>query len=44
MNIRIQTYEGTAFEALQRGFDDLADLCDVVSEKFAEEREKFGQH
>jgi DNA-directed RNA polymerase I and III subunit RPAC2 len=40
MNIRIQTYEGTAaFEALEKGFYDLADLCDVVMEKFGEERE-----
>jgi len=44
MNIRIQTYEGTAFEALAKGFDDLADLCDVVLEKFSEEREAYGQH
>lgn len=43
MNIRIQTYEGTAFEALEKGFDDLANLCDVVTERFAEERETFGQ-
>jgi DNA-directed RNA polymerase subunit L len=43
MNIRIQTYEGTAFEALAKGFDDLADLCDVVLEKFSEEREAYGQ-
>jgi len=42
MNVRIQTYEGTtAFEALEKGFDDLMDLCDVVAEKFAEAREEF---
>lgn len=44
MNIRNQTYEGTAFEALEKGLDDLADLCDVVMEKFEQERERFGQH
>lgn len=50
MNIRIQTYERedgkkgmTAFEALEKGFEDLADLCDVVSERFAGERGVFGQ-
>ena len=50
MNIRIQTYERedgkkgmTAFEALEKGFDDLADLCDVVSERFGVERGVFGQ-
>lgn len=43
MNIRIQTYEGTAFEALEKGFDDLADLCDIVGAKFSEAREAFGQ-
>jgi DNA-directed RNA polymerase I and III subunit RPAC2 len=31
----------TAFEALEKGFDDLMDLCDVVAEKFAEAREEF---
>ncbi|KFY34236.1 hypothetical protein V495_08193 [Pseudogymnoascus sp. VKM F-4514 (FW-929)] len=43
MNIRIQTYEGTAFEALEKGLDDLMDLCDVVAEKFVGEREAFGR-
>ena len=49
MNIRIQTYEvesghqTTAFEALEKGFSDLADLCDVVGETFGREREQFGQ-
>jgi len=42
MNIRIQTYEGTtAMEALEKGFDDLMDLCDVVAEKFVEARQEF---
>jgi hypothetical protein len=33
--------EGTAFDALEKGLDDLMDLCDVVAEKFAEAREEF---
>ncbi|PMD28242.1 RBP11-like subunits of RNA polymerase [Hyaloscypha hepaticicola] len=42
MNIRIQTYEGTtAVEALEKGFSDLMDLCDVVGEKFQAERARF---
>ena len=31
----------TAVEALEKGFNDLMDLCDVVSEKFQEERLNF---
>ncbi len=31
----------TAIEALEKGFNDLMDLCDVVSEKFQEERLNF---
>jgi len=42
MNIRIQTYEGTtAVKALEKGFDDLMDLCDVVADKFTAAREEF---
>lgn len=42
MNVRVQTYEGTtAVEALEKGFTDLMDLCDVISEKFQEERLNF---
>jgi len=42
MNVRIQTYEGTtAFDALEKGFDDLQDLCDVVADKFADARAEF---
>ena len=34
------------YDALEKGFDDLADLCDVVTEKFTEARDAFvaGQH
>ena len=37
LNLRIQTYgEITAVEALQKGLNDLMDLCDVVEEKFTD--------
>ncbi|KAL6713079.1 RNA polymerase subunit AC19 [Lecanora helva] len=42
MNIRIQTYEGTTvYDALEKGFDDLVDLCDVVIDKFTAARDDF---
>ncbi|CAK7268831.1 RNA polymerase subunit AC19 [Sporothrix epigloea] len=41
MNIRIQTYEGTAIEALEKGLRDLQDLCDVVGEKYWAARNQF---
>ncbi|KUL84593.1 hypothetical protein ZTR_08694 [Talaromyces verruculosus] len=42
MNIRIQTYDGTtAIEALEKGLNDLMDLCDVVSDKFTVARDAF---
>ncbi|KAI1008099.1 hypothetical protein K3495_g141 [Podosphaera aphanis] len=42
MNVRIQTYEGTtAIEALEKGFDDLMDLCDIVAENFMKSRQEF---
>ncbi|KAI9677543.1 MAG: RNA polymerase subunit AC19 [Caeruleum heppii] len=42
MNVRIQTYDGTnAVDALEKGFDDLMNLCDVVVEKFTEARAGF---
>lgn len=31
----------TATEALEKGFDDLIDLCDVVEDKFAAARHEF---
>ena len=31
----------TVYDALEKGFDDLADLCDVVTEKFTEARDAF---
>ncbi|KAI4247063.1 MAG: hypothetical protein L6R40_001728 [Gallowayella cf. fulva] len=40
MNLRIQTYEGTTvYDALEKGFDDLMDLCDVVTTKFTAARD-----
>ena len=33
--------EGVAFDALEKGLNDLEDLCDVVVEKFTEARESF---
>ncbi|CAG7996837.1 unnamed protein product [Penicillium nalgiovense] len=42
MNVRIQTNDTTtALEALEKGFDDLMDLCDVVTEKFTTARDQF---
>lgn len=31
----------TALEALEKGLDDLEDLCDVVAEKFTTARDEF---
>ncbi|MCJ1361524.1 RNA polymerase subunit AC19 [Acarospora aff. strigata] len=40
MNVRIQTYDGTtAYDALEKGFDDLMDLCDAVADKFTTARD-----
>ena len=37
LTLRIQTYGNiTAVEALHQGLDDLAELCNVVEEKFRE--------
>ncbi|OAA72283.1 DNA-directed RNA polymerase I and III 14 KDA polypeptide [Cordyceps fumosorosea ARSEF 2679] len=41
MNIRIQTYEGTALDALQKGLGDLQQVCDVVAEEFITQRQQF---
>ncbi|CZR60048.1 probable DNA-directed RNA polymerase I/III chain AC19 [Phialocephala subalpina] len=42
MNIRIQTYDNTtAVQALEKGFDDLIDLCDIVDEKFRDAKQEF---
>ncbi|KAL1953107.1 hypothetical protein VTO42DRAFT_3587 [Malbranchea cinnamomea] len=42
MNLRIQTYDSTnVFAVLEKGFEDLMDLCDVVTEKFTAARDEF---
>lgn len=33
----------TALEALEKGMDDLMDLCDVVTEKFTVARDQFNE-
>lgn len=33
----------TALEALEKGFNDLMDLCDVVTEKFTASRDQFNE-
>ena len=41
-NADTQIQEGTTvYDALEKGFDDLADLCDVVEEKFTKARDEF---
>ncbi|KAL9072840.1 MAG: hypothetical protein Q9161_003382 [Pseudevernia consocians] len=42
MNLRIQTYDGTTvYDALEKGFNDLMSLCDVVINKFTLARDDF---
>jgi DNA-directed RNA polymerase I and III subunit RPAC2 len=41
MNIRIQTYRGTAIDALKKGLTDLQQICDVVTDEFSTKREAF---
>ncbi|KAJ5933495.1 hypothetical protein N7454_005824 [Penicillium verhagenii] len=44
MHLRIQTTDSTtALEALEKGFGDLMDLCDVVTEKFTASRDQFNE-
>ncbi|EFQ24965.1 hypothetical protein CGRA01v4_06762 [Colletotrichum graminicola] len=43
MNIRIQTYDGTAVSALQKGLKDLQALSDTVAEEFIRAKEEFGR-
>lgn len=37
----LKTEDTTAVEALEKGLDDLMDLCDVVTEKFTVARDEF---
>ncbi|KAK2749435.1 hypothetical protein FQN57_006369 [Myotisia sp. PD_48] len=42
MNLRIQTYSSTTvFAVLEKGFDDLMEMCDVVTDKFTLSRNEF---
>ncbi|KAM3417656.1 DNA-directed RNA polymerases I and III subunit RPAC2 [Cercospora zeina] len=42
MNLRIQTWDGVSvFEVLRKGLQDVADMCDVVEEKFTAARDEF---
>ncbi|KAF9734054.1 hypothetical protein PMIN06_006308 [Paraphaeosphaeria minitans] len=42
MNIRIQSYDDAdVFDILEKGLQDLMDMCDVVTEKFTIAREEF---
>ncbi|KAF6812178.1 DNA-directed RNA polymerase i and iii 14 kda polypeptide [Colletotrichum sojae] len=43
MNIRIQTWDGTAVAALQKGLKDLQALSDVVAEEFIRAKDEFGR-
>ncbi|KAE9576976.1 DNA-directed RNA polymerases I and III subunit RPAC2 [Colletotrichum fructicola] len=43
MNLRIQTYDGTAVAALQQGLKDLQALSDTVAEEFIRSKEEFGR-
>ena len=31
----------TVYDALEKGFDNLMDLCDVVTDKFTDARDQF---
>lgn len=33
----------SVYDVLDKAFDDLSDLCDVVEEKFVESRDAFNQ-
>ena len=33
----------TAFEALEKGLDDLMELCDVVTDAFTDARDEFAE-
>ncbi|KAK7728051.1 RNA polymerase subunit AC19 [Botryosphaeria dothidea] len=42
MNLRIQTYDDVSvYDVLEKGLDDLAELCDVVIDKFTVARDEF---
>ncbi|OCL06499.1 DNA-directed RNA polymerase I and III 14 KDA polypeptide [Glonium stellatum] len=42
MNIRIQTYDNVSvYDVIEKGLNDLMDLCDVVMDKFTIARDEF---
>ncbi|CAH0049355.1 unnamed protein product [Clonostachys solani] len=41
MNLRIQTYDGLAVDALKKGLADLQDICDVVTDEFTTKKDQF---
>ncbi|KAL1793316.1 hypothetical protein ACET3X_008298 [Alternaria dauci] len=42
MNLRIQTYDGVSvYTVLEKGLEDLMNLCDVVEQKFTIARDDF---
>lgn len=42
MNLRIQTYDGVSvYDVLEKGLQDLENLCDVVVDKFIMARDEF---
>ncbi|KZM19331.1 RNA polymerase subunit AC19 [Ascochyta rabiei] len=42
MNLRIQTYDNVSvYQVLEKGLEDLMNMCDVVTDKFTVERESF---
>jgi DNA-directed RNA polymerase I and III subunit RPAC2 len=42
MNLRIQTYDGVSvYTVLEKGLEDLMNMCDVVEQKFTIARDDF---
>ncbi|CEI38995.1 hypothetical protein FVEN_g10078 [Fusarium venenatum] len=41
MNIRIQTYDGNAVDALKKGLVDIQEVCDVVADEFWTKRDAY---
>ncbi|KAF1351683.1 RBP11-like subunits of RNA polymerase [Lizonia empirigonia] len=42
MNLRIQTYDNVSvYQVLEKGLEDLMNMCDVVTEKFIVSRDEF---
>ncbi|KAF2262043.1 DNA-directed RNA polymerase I and III polypeptide [Lojkania enalia] len=44
MNLRIQTYDGVnVYTVLEKGLDDLMDMCDIIIDKFTVARDEFDE-